>query len=245
MMSSAAPATKKHLLSLLPATLVKSESLSSEARLLTLRMEAPAPLEFLAGQCVQIEQELNGKTVSLVYSIASPPDGGNSLELCIKPGRQGSPADQLCALRVGSQVRISTPHGNFVLHPSETAAIFLAAGTGIAPIRSMIHWLAGKDHKHPFYLVHGARDADSLLFHSEFIRIAEQRQNFRYIPVLSRPNEHWSGAHGHVQHHLHDICREAAHAYLCGPPAMVQDARQALAEFGWPEHLLHHDRNGY
>lgn len=244
-MSSAAPATKKHLLTLLSATLVKSEPLSSEARLLTLRMEDPAALEFLPGHRIQIEQELNGKTVALVYSIASPPDGGNYLELCIKPGRKGSPADHLCALRVGSQVRISPPHGGFVLHPSEAANIFLAAGTGIAPIRSMIHWLAGKNHPHPFYLLHGAKDAESLFFHDEFVHIAAQRQNFRYIPVLSRPHEGWRGAHGYVQHHLHDLCREAAPAYLCGPQAMVQDASHALSELGWPKHLIHHDRNGY
>jgi phenol hydroxylase P5 protein len=208
-------------------------------------VEDPAPLNFLAGQCVQIEQELNGKTVSLAYSIASPPGGGNSLELCIKPGRKGSPADHLCALRVGSQVRISPPQGDFILQPSEATTIFLAAGTGIAPIRSMIHWLAEKDHKHPLYLVHGARDEESLFFHNEFIHIAGQRQNFRYIPVLSRPNEHWRGARGYVQHHLHDICRKATQAYLCGPPAMVQNASQALGELGWPEHLIHRDHNGY
>lgn len=243
-MSSAASATKKHLLSLLPATLVKSALLSAEARLLTLQVEDHPPLEFLPGQCIMVEQEWNGKTISLVYSIASPPDGGSRIELCVKPGREGSPASHLCALRVGSRLRISPPQGSFVLQPADTPAIFLAAGSGIAPIRSMIHWLTGRNHPHDLYLLHGAKSADSLFFQDEFLCNAEQHKNFHYIPVLSRPNESWSGAQGYVQHHLRDLCRESAHAYLCGPPAMVQDAVRTFEELGWPKYLIHHDRNG-
>jgi ferredoxin-NADP reductase len=240
-MSSAASATDKHSLSLLFATLVKSEPLSAEARLLTLQVQGVSSLEFLAGQFIRIEQQFNGKLVPLMYSIASPPGSGNYLELCVKPGRKGSPSDHLCALNVGSQIWISHPQGGFVLQQSEAAALFLAAGTGIAPIRSMIHWLARNNDKRPVYLIFGARNMESLLFHAEFAALAEQHPNFRYVPVLSRPHQGWNGASGYVQHHLDCISCGTARAYLCGPPEMVKSVSRSLNERGWPENLIHYD----
>lgn len=244
-MSSAAPATQKYPLCLLSATLVRSQPLSPEVRLLTLHVEGDSHLDFLAGQAVRVEQELNGKLVPLAYSIASAPGGDNCIELCVKPGRKGSPADQLCAIHEGSKVRISRPHGEFVLQQPEATTLFLAAGTGIAPIRSMIHWLLRNHAGQPVWLIFGARDTESLFFHAEFVDLAERHPNFRYVPVLSRPQAGWNGARGHVQHHLDGVSRESARAYLCGPPEMVKSASRCLGELGWPENLIHYERNGF
>ena len=244
-MSSAASATDKHSSSLLSTTLVKSEPLSAEVRLLTLQLENNDRVDFLAGQSICIEQELNGKLLSLVYSIASPPTGGKTFELCVKPGRKGSPADRLCAARVGSKLRISPPQGDFVLQQPKAASLFLAAGTGIAPIRSMVQWLARMDERHPICLIHGARDAASLFFYSEFLDLADSHPTFRYVPVLSRPHQSWSGCCGYVQHHFDGLSRAEMGAYLCGPPAMVASASRALTELGWPEKMIHYERNGH
>jgi ferredoxin-NADP reductase len=244
-MSSAASATEKPALSLLSATLVDSVPLSPEVRLLTLRVESGSPLAFLPGQCVRIEQELDGKLAPLVYSIASAPRADNCFELCVKPGRKGSPADHLCSTRVGAELRISRPQGGFVVEQHSPASLFLAAGTGIAPIRSMIHSLAGAD-RHELCLIFGARSMESLFFHSEFLALAGRNPGFRYVPVLSRPHEAWTGASGYVQHHLKGVSRTPdARAYLCGPLAMVESASRILVEQGWPEETIHYERNGY
>ena len=244
-MSSAAPATEKYPLCLLSATLLKSQQLSQEARLLTLQVEADPRLDFVAGQAVRVEQEVNGRLVPLAYSIASAPSGNNCIELCVKPGRKGSPAEHLCALPAGSRVRISRPHGGFVLQQPEASTLFLAAGTGIAPIRSMIHSLVRDNDMRPLCLIFGARDAESLFFHAEFLDLAERHPSFRYVPVLSRPRGGWQGACGYVQHHLDGISCTATRAYLCGPPAMVKGVSLLLSERGWPENLIHYERNGF
>src|SRR5579859_1853335 len=205
-MSYPVSATEKPSLSLLNATLVNSVPLSPEVRLLTLRVESGSSLEFLPGQRVHIEQEFGGRVVPLVYSIASPPRSDNCLELCVKPGSKGSPADHLCSTRVGAQLRISRPQGGFVVQKRGPSSLFLAAGTGIAPIRSMIHSLAGTG-QHELCLIFGARSMESLFFHSEFVDLADRHLNFRYVPVLSRPHEAWPGANGYVQHHLHSVSR--------------------------------------
>jgi ferredoxin-NADP reductase len=243
-MSTAVSATEKLPLSLLCATLVSSVPLSPEVRLLTLHVESSS-LEFLPGQCVRIELDFDGKVVPLVYSIASPPRGDNRLELCVKPGRKDSPADRLCSTPLGAQLRISRPQGEFVVQHHSPASLFLAAGTGIAPIRSMIHSLAGTE-QHELCLIFGARSMESLFFHSELVDLADRHLNFRYVPVLSRPHEAWPGATGYVQHHLHSVSRTRdARAYLCGPLAMVETASRILCERGWPKEMIHYERNGY
>lgn len=247
-MSSAAPATKTHSRSLLTAKLAKSVPLASEARLLTFQVESKSRLEFLAGQFIRIEVKLNGGVVSLIYSIASPPGVDNRFELCLKPGKKGSPADYLCELREGTEIHFSQPQGIFVLQRPAENQVFLAAGTGIAPIRSMVHWLMSEPSHHrgsQVWLLYGARDPESLFFHAEFLQLARRHPTFHYTPILSRPQKEWNGASGYVQHHLHSIAPRSAHAYLCGPPAMIRSASDSLHELGWPESLIHYDRNDF
>jgi ferredoxin-NADP reductase len=241
-MSSAAPVPEKYTPCSLSATLKKSQPLTAEVRLLTLEIEGDSQLEYRAGQSIRVEQESNGKLVPLAYSIASPPGSGNRIELCIKSGRKGSPADRLCALPVGTLLRFSLPESGFTLQPAETASLFLAAGTGIAPIRSMVHSLLREDAGQTVTLIFGAKNAGSLFFHTEFLDLAERYANFRYIPVLSRPQQGWDGARGYVQNHLDGIAPQASRAYLCGPPAMIENASRSLAERGWPEHRIHFER---
>jgi ferredoxin-NADP reductase len=244
-MSPAAPAPEKRPLCPLSATLVKLRSLAPQVYLLTLEIECDSRLCFLAGQSVWVEQELNGKLVPLAYSIASPPGDHKSIELCVKPGSKGSPSDLLCSLPVGAQMRVSPPQGEFTLQSAEAASLFLAAGTGIAPIRSMIHALLRQDQGQPVRLIFGAKDADSLFFHAEFLDLARRHQTFHYLPVLSRPGEGWRGACGYVQDHLHGVPSPAGRAYLCGPPAMVLSVSRCLADLGWPEDLVHFERHGF
>src|SRR5262245_5629608 len=136
-MSSAAPASHTQPLSLLSAKLVESTPMSPSVRLLTFEVPDRSRLEFLPGQSIRIEVPVNGNTATLAYSIASSPGTGNRFELCIKAGRQGSAPERLYELRAGGQIRFSPPQGGFVLRQLNEDTVFLAAGTGIAPIRSM------------------------------------------------------------------------------------------------------------
>lgn len=242
-MSSAASVSHKQPLSLLSARLIGSVPMSPAVRLLTFEVPDKARVEFLPGQSIRIELPVDGKIVSLAYSIASSPGPGNRFELCVKAGRKGSPPERLFGLREGKQIRFYPPQGDFVLRQVKEDAIFLAAGTGIAPIRSMIHSLMPENGQHSVQLIFGAQDVESLFFHSEFLALAHQHPRFQYLPVLSRPEESWRGARGHVQHHLGGVLPQPGRAYLCGPPAMVKSARAALSQLGWPEQLIHHDRD--
>jgi Na+-transporting NADH:ubiquinone oxidoreductase subunit F len=217
--------------------------MSATVRLLTFAVPDRPRLEFRPGQSIRIELPLEGKTVSLAYSIASSPGPGNRFELCVKAGRKGSPPEHLFELREGEPIRFCPPQGDFVLQEATEDTIFLAAGTGIAPIRSMIHSLMQMNGRHTAQLLFGTRDMESLFFHSEFLALSRQYPQFEYLPILSQPDESWQGARGHVQHHLGGVLSQPGRAYLCGPPAMVRSATAALSQLGWPEQRIHYDRD--
>jgi len=209
LMSSAASATEKPQLSLLSATLVNSVPLSPEVRLLTLRVE-DGSLAFLPGQCVRVEQELDGKVVHLVYSIASPPRADNCFELCVKPGRKGSPADRLCATRVGAELRISRPQGGFVVQQRGPASLFLAAGTGIAPIRSMIHSLVGTGRHRDDEM---ASKSEALTIEEVHARFDQSRKNRRRVSPIPAELSSRSGKNSATARHRPDSRR--LHLTIC------------------------------
>lgn len=217
--------------------------MSSVVRLLTFEVPDRERLEFLPGQSIRIELPVDEKIIILAYSIASSPGPNNRFELCVKTGRKGSPTERLFELRAGEPIRFLPPQGDFVLQSTTEDTIFLAAGTGIAPIRSMIHSLMRANGRHRIRLLHGAREAESLFFHSEFLGLAREHPHFQYLPILSRPDENWNDARGHVQHHLSGVAHGPGRAYLCGPPAMVKSAEAALSQMGWPEQRIHFDRD--
>ena len=245
------------------ATLIKSVPLSSSAHHLTFRVESKEMLEFLPGQSISIELPLQEGLTPSPYSIASAPREDNCFELCLRQGAKDSPAARLCELHEGVQVRSTRPKGLFVLQHPAGDSVFLAAGTGIAPIRSMLHWLFKKNDTHPdsrrrdsghpnsrhpnskTCLIFGARESQSLFFHYEFLQLARQHSNFHYLPTLSRPEPDWNGACGYVQDHLNSLPLkpDGAHAYLCGPAAMIKTVREALDQQGWPDRSVHYERD--
>lgn len=244
---SVAPATQERSASRLNATLIKSVPLSAGAHHLTFRVDSRETLKFLPGQSICLDVPIAGSFMPAPYSIASAPREDNCFEICIRRGGEGSAAAKLCELNEGVQVRSTQPKGGFVLKELSANTVFLAAGTGIAPIRSMLHWLLRKENGRGvsrLCLVFGARERESLFFHEEFLQLARQNPNFHYLPTLSRCKSDWNGARGYVQDHLHllPLKPQTTHAYLCGPAAMINSVCNTLANQGWPEDRIHFER---
>src|SRR5436305_4059332 len=243
---SVAATAQEHSRSRLNATLIKSVALSAGAHHLTFRVNSKETLKFLPGQSICLVVPIAGRFMPSPYSIASAPREDNCFEICIRRGSEGSAAARLCELNEGMQVRSYRPKGGFVLKEPSADTVFLAAGTGIAPIRSMLHWMLKTKNGSGSRtcLIFGARERESLFFHEEFLHMARQNSNFHYLPTLSRSQPNWSGARGYVQDHLHllPLKPETTHAYLCGPAAMINSVCKMLAEQGWPEDLVHYER---
>ncbi len=144
----------------------------------------------------------------------------------------------LCDLKEGQELPGQGPFGNFILRPPMRETLFIATGTGIAPLRSMLHWLLTDRHRHEdkkLWLLFGVRSKSDLYYDNEFEDLAAAHANFTYLPTLSRGDTNWKGLRGYVQDHVPEIARGRTdmHAYICGLDKMVSANRSLLKQLGW------------
>ncbi|PTE01980.1 CDP-6-deoxy-delta-3,4-glucoseen reductase [Pandoraea apista] len=237
----AAPAPARHR----KAEVVSTAVLSPEVTRLVLAVDDDEPWVFRPGQYVNV---LLGEAGPRSFSIASrpePSDDPRQLELHIRRIDGGYfTQTRLSALRAGDRLDIEAPMGGFGYHEDDYRPIVMVAtGTGIAPLRSMlVEMLAGGDTP-PIDLYWGGRNADALYLHDELTQLAQQHEDFRYVPVLSRPDATWQGARGYVQDAVvadHPDLSEHA-LYLCGSPVMIADAKRAFVASGASVRYLYVD----
>jgi len=222
------------------ARLVRSVSLSDATKHLEFEVEGVDDFNFIPGQFVSLKQRKpDGKEHTRAYSLASAPRGDKTFDLCLNRVESGFLSNWLCDLEEGARVEFHGPHGLFTLREPRRDSVFIATGTGIAPIRGMIHWLFEKperNEEHEFWLVFGTRYEESLYYRDEFERIGRDYANFHYVPTLSRCGELWTGCRGYVQDHMREIVgeRKDMQAYICGLHQMVDANRKLLKEeLGW------------
>ena len=124
------------------ARLRHSVLLSDRTKHLEFELDNGVSFDFLPGQFISVrEPKPAGKYITRAYSLASAPHGGNTFDLCLDRVDSGFMSNHLCDLSLGEEIHFHGPHGAFTLHDDRLDTIFVATGTGIAPIRSMIEWL--------------------------------------------------------------------------------------------------------
>ena len=240
------PITERRLLT---AELTKAVWLSPQTKHLEFRVDALEQFRFTPGQFISIKQpKPDGKLHTRAYSIASPPRANATFDLCLNRVDAGFLSNWLCDLTPGATIQFHGPHGLFVMREPPADTVFIATGTGIAPIRSMIHWLFAQPERtrgHQYWLVFGTRYEHSLYYREEFEDIQKQNANFRYLPTLSRCGDRWQGCRGYVQDHVRQIVagRKDLQAYICGLHQMVNATREMLkTEFGWEQKQIIFER---
>ena len=194
------------------------------------------PILFMPGQYVQVEvPQPNKPALKRCYSIASSPLEGSRIELQIKytPGGRAAPYI-FEELREGSKVKFSGPYGFFFLRKlGHEPIIFLAGGTGLAPIKSMVRVATEEKLARRMTLIHGVHSQDDLYDYEFFREMERINPNFRYLPALSarNPEKEWIGEEGYVQDVLGRLPSFKGHkAYLCGPPPMVDACLTTLMQ---------------
>ena len=156
-------------------------------------------------------------------------------------------SNHLCNLEDGAKITFQGPFGDFILRPPLRDTVFIATGTGIAPFRSMLHWLLAESDRHQerqFWLLFGARHEQDIYYREEFERLAAEHANFRFLPTLSRAGSEWKGLRGYVQQHLGEIVgmRSDIHAYICGLDKMVKANRELLKSLGWDRTSIRYEK---
>lgn len=229
-----------------PARLVATSTLAPSVRGLVFERE-DGPVAFEPGQWVNLELGTDAAPLKRAYSIASAPTGGSSFELAVTriPGGPGSEA--LHAMQPGTIVRAHGPQGFFTRHADAgIPSLFVATGTGVTPLRSMIVAALARGAREPMTLLFGVRTEADILYRDELAALAAQHPSFRVVVTLSRPSADWTGATGYVQTHVAELWEalpEGRHVYVCGLDRMVKAVRDvARKQLGAAREQVHSER---
>lgn len=201
--------------------------------------------KFRAGQFVSLYLGRNGCRIARPYSIAAHGAGGR-FEICASL----TPADPEAGswfqrARPGDQIEFAGPFGAFKLSETQSpVSAFIASGTGIAPLRAMLHELYRLHSPEEAWLIFGARHETDILYREEFEQLAREHSSFHFIPTLSKPGPDWKGHRGHVQSHIPKyLARKAGlHVYVCGSPEMVASVVALLGSLGYPPEAVSSER---
>jgi propane monooxygenase reductase subunit len=227
------------------AEVVSIEEVTHDLRHLVLRLIEPEEIKFFPGQYVDIAVPGTGATRSFSMANTSSREGGR-LEFVIKvyPGGLFSAfLDE--TLKPGDRLDLTGPFGVFTLREGhDEDLVFVGGGAGLAPILALLRSMAerGIDRRTVFY--YGARGRRDLCFTDELRALEDKLRNFRFVPALSEPEGDWDGETGLITEVVrrHEPDLRGAHAYLCGPPPMVEAAMPMLAQLGVSEKHIYYDK---
>lgn len=212
--------------------------MTPRSRLVALDLHGAA-FRFTAGQAVLVGD--HAQPVRRPYSIASSPERvleSERLELLVGVDDSGSVGPHLALHGRGQLVDVEGPLGTFTF-PAAVAQrrlLFVAGGTGIAPLRSMLEHALRARLSERVSLLYSARRADEFAFADE-LREYERQGRLEFHPTVTREDNAWAGGRGrigraHFDAVLHD--REDTLCFICGPGSLVAEAVTTLAELGVP-----------
>ncbi len=225
-------ATKDIEIKTLPSRVEKLNRITDNVMVISLRLPANQRLQFLAGQYIDILLK-DGKRRS--FSIANAPHDDEFLELHARNYPGGVFAEHVFShMKEKDILRFEGPLGSFFLRdePEDGNIIFVASGTGFAPIKSILehvfHQENSRGNKRNMILYWGGRTKNELYMTDLVYQWQKEHDNFSFIPVLSEalPSDNWQGREGFVHDAvLQDFnSLENYQVYACGAPVMVEAA---------------------
>ena len=230
------------------ARVLRSTSLSEFTKHIELEVSGINHFGFVPGQWLSVKANTpEGEEMTRAYSIAAPPSANGHVAFCLNRVQDGFMSNYLCSLNEGAEITFQGPFGNLILHRPVRDTVFIATGTGIAPFRSMLHWLLAEQDRHQgyqFWLLFGTRCERDIYYREEFERLAAEHADFHFLPTLSRAGAEWKGLRGYVQEHLAEIVgtRTDLHAYICGLDKMVKANRELLKSLGWDRTAIRYEK---
>jgi len=220
----------------LPCRVMSKTLLAHDVMALGLRLPEGERLQYLPGQYIDILMR-DGRRRS--FSIANAPRADDSLSLHIRQVPDGEFSSYVFNhLKERALIRIRGPLGGFfVRETSERELVFVAGGTGFAPINSILESMLEGTGERQVHLYWGVRDRRDLYLHERAQGWQQHYTNFHYTPVLSEPTDTgWTGRTGFVHQAVLDDFENLSDVdvYSSGPPVMIDAAWETFGERGLP-----------
>lgn len=218
-----------------PCRVASMKQLAHDVMQLQLKLPEGMGLIFLPGQYINFLLS-NGEERS--FSIASAAADNEMIELHIRHVPGGLFTDHVFNnMQEKDMLRFRGPLGTFFLRQELTGPIiFMAGGTGFAPIKSILQQMFSQPQQRDIFFYWGVRAQQDLYLHDLVTQRHQQFDRFHYIPVLSEPmdKDNWQGRRGWV----HDAVIEDHpdlsdfSVYASGPPPMILAAKPAFSAIG-------------
>jgi len=217
----------------LPCRVQKLERLADDVMVLYLKLPANERLQFLPGQYLEFLLR-DGSRRS--FSMANAPHDDELVQLHVRHVAGGQFTDHVFGkMKERDILRFEGPHGTFFLREdSDKPIVFVASGTGFAPIKSILETAFAKGIDRPMVLYWGGRRPKDLYMNALAERWAAAHDGFRYVPVISDalPEDAWHGRSGFVHRAVMEDFPDLSgyQVYACGVPVMVDSARKDFIE---------------
>jgi 3-phenylpropionate/trans-cinnamate dioxygenase ferredoxin reductase subunit len=218
------------------------QKLTRDITRLTITLDKP--INYTSGQYAELKIPSLCSSVR-AYSFATPCND-KQIEFFIKKvnGGELSPLINSTDL-LNSAAELYGPLGDFYLRNSNAPIVCIAGGSGLAPIKALLQQAAKERINRDVVFYFGARAQQDLYCTDEILRLKKQWEtNFTYIPVLSEEPEgsSWQGHRGLVTDVLMRNLNGNEHAYLCGPPLMIDVATEVLKKYDISSSHIHFDK---
>lgn len=232
----------------MPSRVMGMEKLADDVMVLQVQLPSSEPFRYYPGQYLDFILR-DGRHRS--YSMATPPNESNLVELHIRHTPGGAFTDHVFGvgatqMKIREILRVEAPLGSFFLRDSHKPAVFVASGTGFAPIKAMVEHMIANGDTRPVRLYWGGRRPVDLYMDSLAREWESKLSDFKYVPVVSDalPEDNWQGRRGFVHTAvMEDIADLSGHqVYACGNPTMVESARKDFSlSCGLPEDEFYAD----
>ncbi len=226
--------------------LFDKQRLGDDVVRLLLRTGDGEPLRRLAGQYLDV---LLADGKRRAFSIANAPHEDDLVELHVRHVAGGGFTSWVFdTMQLGDRLTVEAPLGTFVAREdSERPLLFVAGGTGFAPVKALIEHFLHLGTRRPMAFYRGVRSVDDLYLRELPERWARDVAGFRYVPVLSEAGATTGLRAGFVHEAVLEDWPDLSGVdlYMGGPPTMIDAGRRAFVQAGLPEDRLFYDSFDY
>lgn len=216
------------------AEMIENVQATPDIHLIRMRLLEPVSIAYAAGQ--YFEFDIPALSETRAYSMATPYQANNELEFHIKRVDHGIGSNYLCNLSAGSRITGSGPYGQMRLKTRDKDLLFVAGGSGMAPIKALIEELISEPFEHEAWFFYGARSREDLYLAKKWVELEQQYPYFHFIPALSekRPDDEWTGEEGYIADAVKRKMGSMPNtdAYLCGPPKLIETTIGVITQLG-------------
>ena len=192
---------------------------------------------YRAGQAAVIGA--HGQPLRRPYSIASAPEESRDeryLEFLVRVDPGGGLGPHLPNAAPGSRVDLEGPYGSFVFPADarEEHLLFIAGGTGIAPLRAMLQHVLRTPRDRTIGLLYSARSPDDFAYEQELRALAAAGRIRLELTVTRNAPPDWRGGRGRIDRQMlaTTLTNPATLCFLCGPQSLIADLPPLLRQLG-------------